>query len=53
MCFITLKIFKIGVYDSVAHFNVGKLVTLHIYGAVGRQELNELWMGVSTMMHLE
>ena len=48
-CSIKLKIFKIGVYDSVAHFNVGNLVTLFIYGAVWyRQELNELWMGVST-----
>ena len=34
-CFIKLKIFKIGVYDSVAHFNVGNLVTLLIYGVVG------------------
>ena len=24
-CFIKLKIFKIGVYESVAHFNVGNL----------------------------
>ena len=34
-CFIKLKIFKIGVHDSVAHFNVGKFLTLLIYGAVG------------------
>ena len=34
-CFIKLKIFKIGLYDSVAHFNVGNLVTLLIYDAVG------------------
>ena len=33
--FIKLKIFKIGVYDSVAHFIVGNMVTLLIYGAVG------------------
>ena len=53
-CFVKLKIFKIGVYDSVAHFNVGNLVTLLIYDAVGiDKSLNELWMGVSTMMYLE
>ena len=34
-CFIKLKIFIIGVFDSVAHFNVGNLATLLIYGAVG------------------
>ena len=34
-CFIKLKIFEIGVYDSVAHFNVGKCVTPFIYRAVG------------------
>ena len=34
-CFIKLKIFKIGVYDSLAHFNVGNLIALLIYGAVG------------------
>ena len=33
--FIKLKIFKIGVYDLVAHSNVGNLVTLLIYDAVG------------------
>ena len=33
-CFIKLKIFKIGVYDSVAHFNVGSLAALLIYGVV-------------------
>ena len=31
--FIKLKSFEIGVYDSVAHFNVGNLVTLLIYDA--------------------
>ena len=34
-CFIKLGIFKIGLYDSVAHFNVGNLVTVLIYDAVG------------------
>ena len=33
--FIKLKTFEIGVYDSVAHFNVGNLATLLIYDAVG------------------
>ena len=34
-CFIKLKIFKIVLFDSVAHFNVGNLVPLLIYDAVG------------------
>ena len=33
--FIKLKTVEIGVYDSVAHFNVGNLATLLIYDAVG------------------
>ena len=33
--FIKLKTFEIGVYDSVAHFDVGNLATLLIYDAVG------------------
>ena len=33
--FEKLKTFEIGVYDSVAHFNVGNLDTLLIYDAVG------------------
>ena len=37
-CYIKLKIFKIGVYDTVAHFNVGNLATLLIYVAIGRDK---------------
>ena len=49
--FLKLKIFQIEVYDSVAHFNFGN--TPYLWCSWYRQELNELWTGVSTMMYLE